>query len=182
MEQEDIIRELIERVAGEVGLIIYTLHPKREFTDEELANELGIEINDIRRALFYLYEIGLADYRRKRDDETGWMEYYWRIHYEREKEVLRKELLKTKKKLQEKLETEESNVYYICSNGCVKVSYEEAMELNFMCPRCGAPLEYFDTSAVLEKLREEIEKIDELLKKIDSGEQGKAEKAEKEIV
>ncbi len=177
MDKEDLIRELIERVAGEVGLIIYTLHPKREFTDEELSLELGIEINDIRRALFYLYEIGLADYRRKRDDETGWMEYYWRIHYEREGEVLKRELLKTKKKLQEKLRAEESSVYYLCLNGCVKVNYEEAMELGFTCPRCGAPLEYFDTSTVLQKLREEIEKIDELIAKIED----EKEKAKKEV-
>ncbi|RUM34043.1 MAG: transcription factor E [Archaeoglobus sp.] len=167
MDREDLIRELIERVAGEVGLIIYTLHPKREFTDEELSVELGTEINDVRRALFYLYEVGLADYRRRRDDETGWMEYYWQIRYDREDEILKKELLKTKKKLQEKLKTEESNIYYLCVNGCIKVNYEEAMDLGFTCPRCGAPLEYFDTSSVLEKLREEIKRIDELILSID---------------
>ncbi len=167
MDREDLIRELIERVAGEVGLIVYTLHPKREFTDEEIAAELGVEINDIRKALFYLYEIGLADYRRRRDDETGWMEYYWRIRYDKEDEVLKRELLKTKKKLQEKLEAEEMSVYYLCINGCVKVNYGEAMDLNFTCPRCGAPLEYFDTSIVLENLKEEIKKIDELIAKID---------------
>ncbi len=166
MDREDLIRELVDRVAGEVGLIIYTLHPKREFTDEEIAEELGIEINDVRKALFYLYEIGLADYKRKRDDETGWMEYYWRIHYEKENEVLKRELLKTKKKLQEKLEMEEENIYYLCPNGCVKVNYEEAMDLGFTCPRCGEALVYFDTTAVLEKLREEIKKIDELLAEI----------------
>ncbi len=175
MDREDLIRELIERVAGEVGLIIYTLHPKREFTDEEIAAELGVEINDIRRALFYLYEIGLADYRRRRDDETGWMEYYWRIRYDREDEVLKRELLKTKKKLQEKLEAEEMSVYYLCINGCVKVNYEEAMDLNFTCPRCGATLEYFDTSMVLESLKEEIKKIDELIAKIDKA-RGEARK------
>ncbi len=163
MDKEELIMELIDRVAGEVGQIIYTLHPKREFTDEEIAEELGIEINDVRRALFYLYELGLADYRRKRDDDTGWMEYYWKIHYEREDEVLRRELLKTKKKLQEKLKLEESSVYYLCPNGCIKVNYEEAMDLGFMCPRCGEELQYFDTSLVLEKLKEEIEKIDKIL-------------------
>ncbi len=166
MESDELIRELIERVAGDVGLIIYSLRPRREFTDEQMSEELGIEINDVRKALFALYELGLAEYRRKRDDETGWMEYYWKINYDRQDEVLKRELLKTKRMLEEKLEMEESSVYYICINGCVKVSYEEAMEYNFMCPRCGSMLEYFDTSVIVEKVREEIEKIDEMLKNL----------------
>ena len=160
------IRELIERVAGEIGVIIYELRPKKEFTDEELSIELGVEINEVRKALFALYELGLAEYRRKRDDETGWMEYYWRIRYDKQKEVLKRELLKTKKKLEEKLEDEMNTVYYICVNGCMKINYEQAMEFDFTCPRCGAPLEYVDTSLAVEKVKEEIRKIDEILRNL----------------
>jgi transcription initiation factor TFIIE subunit alpha len=163
LQADELVRELIERVAGEVGVIIYELRPKKEFTDEQLSLELGIEINDIRRALFALYEIGLAEYRRKRDDETGWMEYYWKINYDKQNEVLKRELLKTKKKLEEKLENETMTVYYICINGCMKVTYEQAMEFDFVCPKCGAPLEFLDSSIAIEKAREEIRKIDEIL-------------------
>jgi transcription initiation factor TFIIE subunit alpha len=157
------MRELVERVAGEVGLMIFTLKPKREFTDEQLAVELGREINDVRRALFSLYEIGIAEYRRNRDDETGWMEYHWKINYEKQTEVLRRELLKTKRKLEEKLEAETSTIYYICINGCMKVSYGDAMELNFICPRCESQLEYLDNSRTMERIGEEIRKIEEML-------------------
>lgn len=166
MQSDELIRELIERVAGEVGLLIYTLRPDKEFTDEQMALELGLEINEVRRALFALYEIGIAEYRRKRDDDTGWMEYYWKINYDKQNEVLKKELLKTKKKLEEKLEAETATVYYICMNGCVKVSYETAMEFGFMCPRCGSLLEYFDNSIATEKIREEIEKIEEAIRNL----------------
>ena len=71
MKEEELVRELIERVAGDVGLIIWDMRPKEELTDEEMSIILGIEINDVRRALFSLYEIGLAEYRRKRDEDTG---------------------------------------------------------------------------------------------------------------
>ena len=163
---EDLITELIERVAGELGVVIYSLGIKGEFTDEQLAEELGVEINDVRKALFALYELGLASYRRRRDDETGWMEYYWRINYDKEKEVLKRELRKTVEKLESKLRTEDETVYYICINGCVKVKYDEAMELGFTCPKCGAPLEYLDSREALKRIREEIEKIKELLNKL----------------
>jgi transcription initiation factor TFIIE subunit alpha len=166
IQVEELINELIDRVAGEVGIIIYSLRLKNEFTDDQLALELGIEINEIRRALFALYEIGLAEYKRRRDDETGWMEYYWRINYEKELEVLRKELEKMKSKLQEKLESETNTVYYICPNLCVKVSYDEAMDLNFECPRCGNMLEYLDCSEAVARAEEEIRRIDELLRNL----------------
>ena len=166
LQEEELIRELIERVAGEIGVIIYELKPKKDFTDEQIAMELGIEINEVRKALFALYELGLAEYRRKRDDETGWMEYYWRINYDKQKDVLKRELLKTKKKLEEKLEDEMNTVYYICVNGCMKITYEQAMEFDFTCPRCGAPLEYFDSSVAIEKVKEEIKKIDEILRSL----------------
>ncbi|AGK60365.1 Transcription factor E (TFE) [Archaeoglobus sulfaticallidus PM70-1] len=163
LQSDELIAELIERVAGEVGLVVYTLRPQREFTDEEISQELGIEINEVRKALFSLYEIGIAEYRRKRDEETGWMEYYWKINYDRERDIVLRELLKTKRKLEAKLEMEDSAVYYICINGCVKVKYEAAMEMNFMCPRCGAPLDYLDSTVAKEKLMEEIEKIDKMI-------------------
>ncbi len=166
LRAEELIRELIERVAGEIGVIIYELRPKKEFTDEQLSMELGIEINEVRKALFALYELGLAEYRRVRDDETGWMEYYWKINYDKQKEILRRELLKTKKKLEEKLEDETSTIYYICVNGCMKVTYEQAMEFDFTCPKCGAPLEYIDSSVAIEKVKEEIRKIDEILENL----------------
>jgi len=166
VQVEELINELIDRVAGEVGIIIYSLGLNKEFTDDQLALELGIEINEIRKALFALYEIGLAEYRRVRDDETGWMEYYWRINYDKAIDILKRELEKTKKKLEEKLEQESGNIYYICPNMCIKVSYEEAMDLNFSCPKCGAMLEYLDSTKAIEMIKEEIKRIDEILKKL----------------
>ncbi len=166
IQVEELINELVERVAGEVGIIIYSMRLNNEFTDDQLALELGIEINEVRRALFALYELGLAEYRRRRDDETGWMEYFWKIHYDREKEILRRELEKTKRKLQEKLELEANTIHYVCPNMCMKVTYDEAMELNFTCPRCGAMLEFLDCSGAVEELEEEIKKLDDLLKSL----------------
>jgi GTP pyrophosphokinase len=67
------------------------------------------------------------------------------------------------RKLEEKIKYESENIHYMCENGCVKVRYEEAMELNFTCPRCGGNLEYLDVTDAIEKVKEEIKKIDEIL-------------------
>jgi transcription initiation factor TFIIE subunit alpha len=163
LKSEELVRELIERVAGDVGLIIWDMKPKETFTDEELSIILGIEINDVRRALFSLYELGLAEYRRKRDEDTGWIEYHWKVRFDRQRDVLRRELTKAKMKLEEKIRQETENIYYLCENGCVKVKYEEAMELNFLCPKCGGILEYLDSSSAVEKVMDEIRRLDEIL-------------------
>ncbi|MCS7119259.1 MAG: transcription factor E [Archaeoglobaceae archaeon] len=163
MKGDELIAELVSRVAGEIGAILYSLGIKNEFTDDQLALELGIEINEIRRALFAMYEIGLAEYRRKKDDETGWMEYYWKINYEKAKVVLRKELEKTKKNLEKKLENETSAIYYICPNMCVKVSYDDAITTNFICPNCRSMLEFLDCNNAVQKIKEEISNIERFL-------------------
>ncbi len=56
--------------------------PDGEVTDEELAEELDLELNDVRRALFILYENDLATYRRLRDEDSGWLTYLWTFEYD----------------------------------------------------------------------------------------------------
>ncbi|MEM2727024.1 MAG: transcription factor E [Archaeoglobaceae archaeon] len=160
---EELIGELISRVAGEIGAILYSLGIKGEFTDDQLALELGIEINEIRKALFAMYELGLAEYRRKKDDETGWMEYYWKLNYDKARLVLKRELEKTKEKLLKKLETESNAIYYLCPNMCIKVSYDEAISMNFTCPQCKSELHFLDCSSAIAKIEEEIRNIDSIL-------------------
>ncbi|MEM4524380.1 MAG: transcription factor, partial [Archaeoglobaceae archaeon] len=46
MKGDELIAELVSRVAGEIGAILYSLGIKNEFTDDQLALELGIEINE----------------------------------------------------------------------------------------------------------------------------------------
>lgn len=165
-KEEELIGELISRVAGEIGAILYSLGIKGEFTDDQLALELGIEINEIRKALFAMYELGLAEYRRKKDDETGWMEYYWKLNYEKSRLILKRELEKTKEKLLKKLEAERNAIYYICPNMCIKVSYDEAISMNFVCPRCQSSLQFLDCSSAIAKIEEEIKNIDKILSEL----------------
>lgn len=160
---DELIGELISRVAGEIGAILYSLDIKNEFTDDQLALELGIEINEIRKALFAMYELGLAEYRRKKDDETGWVEYYWKLNYDKAKLVLKRELEKTRDKLIRKLEDERNAIYYICPNICIKVSYDEAISMNFVCPKCRSVLQYLDISGAIAKIEEELQNIEEIL-------------------
>jgi|Deesub1362A_J573_1020465.scaffolds.fasta_scaffold00017_168 transcription initiation factor TFIIE subunit alpha len=164
--EELILEEFIKRVAGEEGLIIFHNALSREFTDEEISIKTGLDLNSARRALFALYESGLAEYRREKDEDSGWLTYYWKIIPEKGKAVLKRELEKAKRNFKLKIEFESSNMFYYCKNGCGKILFEDAMSFNFVCPNCGSSLDFVDNTKLLEFLEEEIQKIDNMLKSL----------------
>ena len=160
---EYLVEEYIRRISGEEGLIIFKSAPQKEFTDEEISVQTGLDLNSVRRALFLLYEAGLAEYRREKDEDSGWLTYYWKINTERTKEVIRRELEKARKNFIAKIEYESGNMFYYCEGGCGKFVFEEAMSFNFSCPNCERPLQYADNTRLLEFLENEIKKIESFL-------------------
>ena len=79
---DPVIQKYLHELVGPTGMPVAAAPPDGEVTDEELAEELGLELNDVRRALFILYENDLATYRRVRDEDSGWLTYLWTFHYD----------------------------------------------------------------------------------------------------
>jgi len=140
------IRRLIVNYAGEHSIPVLKLL-ERYSQDEEIANELNIRVSDIRAVLNKFNEAGFAYYDRSQDEETGWYYYKWNVD---EKKFLRW--------IEEKL-INEINKYkylalegehYFCPNCGLEPLYkfEEAMDYQFRCPRCGSPLEYLEEGYV----------------------------------
>lgn len=158
------LKELIDIVSGDHGhMVISTLMEKGELTDEGLAKVTGLKVNVVRRILYDLYERRLVNYRRSRDDGTGWYIYYWYVEPKRameELEIHRKQMLE---KLKERLEYERNNIFFRCPNNCPKVPLSEAMESNFTCPTCGERLEHYDNTPVIKSLEEKIKSLERLV-------------------
>lgn len=158
------IEELIDTVCGDHGhVVISTLMEKGELTDEGLARATGLKVNVVRRILYDLYERRLVNYKRTRDDGTGWYVYHWYVEPKRAAEgleIYRKQMLD---KLKERLEYERNNIFFRCANNCPKVPLSQAMELNFSCPTCGERLEYYDNTPVVKSLEERIKSLEKLL-------------------
>jgi len=93
-----------------------------------------LELNDVRRALFILYENDLATYRRVRDEDSGWLTYLWTFHYDNIPENLEEEMYRLLDALEEREEYERTHEFYLCEVCSIRFEFGEAMDFGFECP------------------------------------------------
>jgi transcription initiation factor TFIIE subunit alpha len=160
---DPVIQKYLHELVGPTGMPVAAAPPDGEVTDEELAEELGLELNDVRRALFILYENDLASYRRLRDEDSGWLTYLWTFEYENIPEKLEEEMYELLEALEARQEYEMDNEFYLCPEESIRFDFGEAMEFNFACPSCGADLESMSNDRLVEAMNERIGELrDEL--------------------
>jgi len=159
---DPVIQKYLHELVGPTGMPVAAAPPDGEVTDEELAEELGLELNDVRRALFILYENDLATYRRVRDEDSGWLTYLWTFHYDNIPENLEEEMYRLLDALEEEREEyERTHEFYLCEVCSIRFEFGEAMDFGFECPECGSPRRWTTTDSArrwgsVEKLRNEL--------------------------
>ena len=153
---------MVERMYGpEVKKVLeYMANNGSEVTDEEIAKALGYRVNIVRKALYLLLEQNMVVYRRTRSRDTGWYVYYWKINDEQLESVLQQRKKEVLKKLRERLAYEEENTFFICPNDKTRYTFDEALENDFICPRCGTPLIEYDNSSIVMFLKKKIQEIE----------------------
>lgn len=109
--ENPVIQKYLHELVGPTGMPVAAAPPEGEVTDEELAEELNLELNAVRRALFILYENDLASYRRLRDEDSGWLTYLWTFEYENIPEQLEEEMHRLLDALIERREYELENEF-----------------------------------------------------------------------
>ncbi|MEM2890498.1 MAG: transcription factor E [Candidatus Hadarchaeum sp.] len=157
------IYELLHQIAGEHGYTVAKAIVSEELTDEEIAKRTGIRLNLVRRILYDLYDNRVVSYRRVRDENSGWYIYYWKVDPERALDYVKTNRQLLLQKLEEQLEKEKNTIYFSCSNGCPKMTLEEAAENDFKCSRCKGKLEPYDNSATIISLERRIQALREQL-------------------
>ena len=166
--QRQTLIEVVDDIAGEevkqVTLVL--LNADEETTDEEISEKLDMRLNQVRKSLYKLYDLQLATFRRIRDKSTGWFVYFWTLHPERIDMFVEKKQQEVLEKLQSRLDYEESNMFFTCNNPeCPRVIFQEAMDQNFECGRCGGRLEAFDNEQLITVLKEKIQELEEIKNK-----------------
>jgi transcription initiation factor TFIIE subunit alpha len=161
--EDPVIQKYLHDLVGPKGMPVAAAPPDGEVTDEELAEVLDLELNDVRRALFILYENDLAAYRRVRDEDSGWLTYLWTFHYENIPDNLEEEMYRLVEALEGRLEYENSHPFYLCENCSLRFEFEEAMEFGFDCPECGTQLEAMENTRMVEATEKRLAELrDEL--------------------
>ena len=129
-------------------------------TDEEIANKTGIKLNIVRKVLYRLYDMGLANYKRNKDPETQWFTYNWKF----EKEEVINRIIKDSedylKMLHDELDREENNMFFVCPQGHVRLDFDDSSDYEFLCPECDEELEFQDNTQIIKQIKEDIKMVE----------------------
>lgn len=161
LPQEDIqfiadnIRETVEET---IIPIINALDEGIE-TDEEIAEKTGIKLNIVRKILYKLYDLKIANYKRSKDPETQWFTYSWKFDKEELINQINKESESELNALNDRLAYEENNMFFICPEGHVRYNFDEASDEEFLCV-CGEELQFQDNSDIIDQLKENIKMVE----------------------
>ena len=129
-------------------------------TDEEIAKKTEIKLNIVRKILYKLYDMGLASYKRSKDPETQWFTYSWKFETEEVISRIIKDSEKYLKMLNDELEREENNMFFICPQGHVRLDFDESSDYEFLCPICGEELEFQDNAKNIKQIKEDIKMVE----------------------
>jgi len=141
--------------------VVKVLAKIKEGTDDVIATESGVRLNTVRKILYKLYDHALVSATRIRDDKTGWYIFYWKLQPDQLDAFIRSRKRRTLEKLKSRLEHEHAHSFFMCKK-CpnVRITFEEAMESAFRCPKCGGQLVGTDNSRMIEYLLDLISKLE----------------------
>jgi transcription initiation factor TFIIE subunit alpha len=161
--EDPVIQKYLHELVGPTGMPVAASPPDGEVTDEELAEEIGLELNDVRRALFILYENDLATYRRLRDEDSGWLTYLWTFEYDNIPERLEDEMHRLLEALRARREYEQDHEFYLCETDSIRFEFGEAMDFGFQCPQCGGELVSMGNEGLVDAIDTRIESLEQEL-------------------
>ena len=153
------IAEYLRNLIGDVGIDIIKSIPDTELIDEEISKASKINLNLVRKTLFTLYENHLAEYRRRRDNNSGWLTYIWKINISKIYENMDGQIYKLRNALEQKLIFERENVFFACKNYCGRTLFDYAATHGFRCPHCSDSLSHFDNEQLVTTIEEKLHKI-----------------------
>ena len=157
LSQEDIqyiANDIQETVEKTIIPIINALIDGVE-TDEEIANKTEIKLNIVRKILYKLYDLKIANYKRSKDPETQWFSYSWKFDEEELIRQINEECEEELNELNAQLESEENNMFFICPTGHVRYNFDEASDEEFLCV-CGEELEFQDNADIIKQIKKNI--------------------------
>jgi len=154
--------EIIGEAVGTDSLpLVNFLKGKKNISEFVIAEKTKTEIHIVRNILYRLHNANLVEYKRKKDSKKGYYISYWTYNQKALKEVSKRMCVTKLHKLQERLEKEEKNAgcFFLCSNACVRLDFEQGTVNEFKCPECGSLLAQQDNTRTIEFLKEQIKEL-----------------------
>ncbi|NIN51787.1 MAG: transcription factor [Nitrososphaeria archaeon] len=164
--QDDQFIKVAPLFGGEVAIeVIGALLKLGEATDDVIAAESGVKLNDVRKVLYKLYDHALVSSSRTRDPQSGWYIFYWRLETDQLDAFITSSKMRVIEKLKQRLEYERSHTFFECKScPSQRFTFEDAMETAFMCSSCGGPLESVDNTSIVSFLEKRVESLEKELR------------------
>lgn len=140
LENKAFKQHIMGKVGPEAPVILREL-VKSPKTDEDIATQLNIKVNDIRRALNLMNGYGIVKYDVNKDNK-GWLIFKWKLNNEKLEDYINTVELEIKTVEQPNLPGN-CNDFFICKK-CypdqkVVIPFDSAFESGFNCASCGKP-------------------------------------------
>ena len=154
-------KEILLSKIGIAGVdVIKLIKDKPNYSEFQISEKLEMDIQLVRNILYKIHNLNLADYTKKKDRKKGGYISYWTFNKKELHYYIEKEKMKKLEKFKERLESENSNKYYICKVGCTRVEFGNAFEINFKCVECGDALAHQDNKKTIEFLKTKISEME----------------------
>jgi transcription initiation factor TFIIE subunit alpha len=148
------VRKWLVQAVGENAIKVLREF-ETELSDEEISKRSGIRASDVRVVLNRLHSYGLATYLRKRDKNSGWYSYIWKLDDKHTQELVNG--VNEIKDIEEEMAVNDEKEYYYCPNEkpIVRILFEDAVVNNFRCSRCNGMMEFFDPKKAKEAKKQD---------------------------
>ncbi|MEM2897646.1 MAG: transcription factor [Candidatus Bathyarchaeia archaeon] len=162
---EEEMLKVASRIGGEDAVkIVHALRKLGEATDDAIANETGIKLNDVRKILYKLYDCTLVSSTRVRDSKTGWFLFYWKLEMDQLDAFIRSRKRRVLERLKDCLEYQQTHEFFECPRcNSPKITFEEAIESAFRCTRCGEQLRSVNKEKIVSFLSSYVKKLEDEL-------------------
>lgn len=139
--------------------IIDILESSKTISENDIAEKMGLKINQARKSLYKLHEIGFVEYSKKKDEEKKWWYiYFWSLNKSKLKDIYHRHKIKELEQKQDKLKNEQKFSFECrkCKNDQTKFEYQDALSSGFSCTVCSKPLSEIKNSKLIQQLEKEI--------------------------
>jgi len=161
-----LFEELVkEKCNNDCVKVLHALEGKEDVSEFKLSDQLNMNINELRILLYKLTENNLVSSIRQKDKQKGWYVYYWTFNFRHARDLLIKHKEEKLNELKNKLENKEIPKY-VCPHGCISMTLDNAMEIEFKCPECNSLLNLREVKYNEDVIRKKMQETEEDIEKV----------------
>ncbi|MCP3686266.1 MAG: hypothetical protein GY861_26775 [bacterium] len=152
-----IIDEVVAEATGEETVqVVKLIRGRKNVSEFKLADQLNQEVNYTRNLLYKLHERDLVSFIRRKDKKKGWYIYYWTFKPEQINGLMKSMRAKRLDGLKERLKREKGGNFFLCTDRCIRLDFEQAVSFDFKCPECGSLMNQEDNTQKIKDIEKEI--------------------------